>query len=226
MKVAVLWSGGKESCLAYRKATTQGYDVACIATFVGKRPFLCHPLPLMSLQSKAISIPHLRMEVKEPYRKEYKKAISRLVDINGIEGVVTGDISLVNTVHRNWIEGICEELGVHTIKPLWGLKTNQILNEVISQGFKAIFTCVRQPWFDEEWLGSDLDRDRLKRLKALNDEYGIDLCGEKGEYHTMVIDAPIFKEAIQISKFNKEKENSLLFIKINEFSLKPKTLIK
>jgi len=98
----------------------------------------------------------------------------------------------------------------------------QILDEVVSQGFRAIFTCVRQPWFDDGWLGCELDRDRLKRLKALNDEYGMDLCGEKGEYHTMVIDAPIFKEAIQVSKFSKEKENSLLFIKINEFSLKPK----
>lgn len=221
MKVAVLWSGGKESCLACHKAMTQGCDVTCIVTFVGNRPFLCHPLPLMSLQSKAIGIQHFKVKIKEPYRKEYRKAISHLIKTNGIEGVVTGDISFTNSIHRNWIKNICEGLDIHLIRPLWSLHPYQILNEVISQRFRAIFTCVRQPWFDEGWLGCELDRDRLKRLKALNDEYGINLCGEKGEYHTMVIDAPIFKEAIQISKFSKEK-NSLLFIKINEFSLRSK----
>jgi len=58
--------------------------------------------------------------------------------------------------------------------------SNQILNEVISQRFKAIFTCVRRTWFDEEWLGCKLDEDHIERLKALNDKYGIDLCREKG----------------------------------------------
>lgn len=222
MKVAVLWSGGKESCLACHKAMTQGYNVACIVTFVGNRPFICHPLPLMSLQSKAIGIQHFRVKVKEPYRKEYRKAISHLIKTSGIEGVVTGDISFMNNIHRNWIENVCAGLNIRLIKPLWGLHPYQILDEVLSQGFRAIFTCVRQPWFDDGWLGCELDRDRLKRLKALNDEYGINLCGEKGEYHTMVIDAPIFKEAIQVSKFSKEKKNSLLFIKINEFSPRPK----
>jgi len=223
MKVAVLWSGGKESCLAYYKATMQGYDVACTVTFVGKTPFLCHPLPLISLQSKALGIQNFMVKIKESYKKEYVKAISHLMETNRIEGILTGDISFVNSFHGNWIEEICKESGVHLVRPLWGLDPYKILSEVVSKRFKAIFTCVRGTWFDEEWLGCELDQNRLERLKALNDEYGIDLCGEKGEYHTMVVDAPIFREAIHISKFGKERKNSLLFIKINELYLKPKT---
>src|SRR3990170_6589832 len=81
----------------------------------------------------------------------------------------------------------------------------------------------RQPWFTEEWLGRELDKQCLKDLKVLSDKLGIDACGEKGEYHTMVIDTPIFKEVIQISKFSKEKKNSLFFMTPTQFFLRPKT---
>jgi len=222
MRVAVLWSGGKESCLAYHKVITQGYDVAYIVTFIGNEPFLCHPLPLMSLQSTALGIPHLKIKVQEPYRKGYIEAISSLTKTKEIEGIVTGDISIIDNVHGDWIGDVCEEVGIDVIRPLWGLDHHRILEEVILSGFRAIFTCVRRPWFDEEWLGRELDTDRLKSLKVLSNEYGIDLCGENGEYHTMVVDAPIFKEKIEISKFSKEKKKSLLFITNIEFSLKPK----
>jgi len=229
MKVAVLWSGGKESYLAYHKAMTQGYKITCLVTFVGNRPFLCHPLPLISLQAKALGVPHYRIKVKKPYKRGYREAISTLIETNRIKGIVTGDISFTDSIHGNWIEEVCEGLDLHVIKPLWGLDLGRILNEVVSQKCKAIFICVRKPWFDEGWLGRKLDRDSLKRLKALSDEYGINLCGEKGEYHTMVIDSPMFKETIQILEFSKEKEGDLLFMKISKrspsFSLKEGDLL-
>ena len=213
-----------ESCLACHKVIAQGYDVAYIVTFIlDAWPSVCHPLPLMSLQSKALGIPHLRVKVEEPYREGYREAISHLMKTEGIEGIVTGDMYVVDRTHGRWIESVCEGLDIAVIMPLWGQDPYQILNEEISEGFRAIFTCVRLPWFDEEWLGRELNMSCLKDLKALIDKCGIDPCGEKGEYHTMVIDAPIFKEAIEISKFSKEKQNTLLFIRISEFSLKSKT---
>ena len=213
-----------ESCLACHKVIAQGYDAAYIVTFIlDAWPSVCHPLPLMSLQSKALGIPHLRVKVEEPYREGYREAISHLMKTEGIEGIVTGDMYVVDRTHGRWIESVCEGLDIAVIMPLWGQDPYQILNEEISEGFRAIFTCVRLPWFDEEWLGRELNMSCLKDLKALIDKCGIDPCGEKGEYHTMVIDAPIFKEAIEISKFSKEKQNTLLFIRISEFSLKSKT---
>jgi uncharacterized protein (TIGR00290 family) len=222
MKVAVSWSGGKDSCLSCSKAITQGYDVTHIVTFIWETPSLAHPLPLIALQSKALRIRHIEARVKEPYFEQYKETISRLIKENGIEGIVTGDISFVDSYHGNWVDDVCKGLNIEVIKPLWGVDHYEILNELISQGFKAVFTCAKQPWFDEEWLGRKLDWECLKDLKELREKYGIDICGELGEYHTMIIDAPIFKEAIEISKFSKEKQNTVLFMRISEFSLKPK----
>lgn len=222
VEVAVLWSGGKESCLACCKAMMQGYEVTCIVTFIGSTSFLCHPLSLMSLQSRALRIPHFKIRVEEPYDKSYREALSGLIKTKGIKGIVTGDVSPIDRTHQNWIENVCKGLPIKVIKPLWGLDPYRILNEVVSNRIRAVFTCVKQPWFGEEWLGRELDKGSLKGLQALNRKYGIDPCGEKGEYHTMVVDAPIFNEAIEISEFGKEKEDSLSFIKINKFLLKQK----
>lgn len=226
MRVSVSWSGGMESCLACHKVLTQGYDVACLVTFVlNSWPSICHPLPLMRLQSKAIEIPHITIKVEEPYREGYREAISRLKKTEGIEGIVTGDIYVVDSTHGRWMESVCEGLDVNVIMPLWGQDTYRVLNEEVSEGFRAIFTCLKQPWFNEEWLGRELNKSCLEDLKMLIDRYEIDPCGENGEYHTMVIDGPIFKEAIEISKFSKEKHNTHLFIRISEFSLKSKNAL-
>jgi len=222
MKVAVSWSGGKESCLACYKAMAGGSDIAFLVTFLWETRFVCHPLSLMRLQSKALGIPHVKVKVKEPYFKEYREAISRFIKEDGIEGIVTGDISVVDSFHKWQIDDVCKGLSVNVVKPLWGLDRYQILNELVSKGFKAVFTCVRQPWFDEKWVGRELDRGYLKDLKELKVKHGIDLCGERGEYHTIIIDAPIFKEVIQISKFSKEKKGSLFFMKPTQFFLRPK----
>ena len=224
MKVAVSWSGGMESCLACHKVLSQDYDVACLVTFVlDSWPSMCHPLPIMRLQSKSIGIPHIKVKVKEPYREGYRKAISRLMKMEGIEGIVTGDIFVVDNIHGRWMESVCNGLEIAVIMPLWGQDTRMILNEEVSEGFRAMFTCLKQPWFNEEWLGRELNKSTAKDLLELVDKYGIDPCGEKGEYHTMAIDGPIFKEVIEISKFSKEKQNTRLFIRISEFSLKAKT---
>jgi len=155
MKVAVSWSGGMESALACHKVIKQRHDVAYLVVFVSETwPAFCHPLSIMELQAKALGIPLLKLEVKEPYEQSYREAISQLID-KGIEGIVT-------------------------------------------------------------------NKNSVKDLKALAKKTGMDPCGENGEYHTMTIDGPIFKETIEISKFSKEKTDTRLFIKISEYSLKPK----
>ena len=222
MKIAVSWSGGMESALACHKVLKEGYDVAYLVVFVSETwPLFCHPLPIMELQAKALGIPLLKLGVKEPYEQSYREAITHLID-KGIEGIVTGDIYVVDDVHGRWMDKVTEGLDISVIMPLWNQDTSKVLDEEVSSGFRSIFTCLGQQWFTEEWLGRELNEKSVKDLKALAKESGMDPCGENGEYHTMTIDGPIFKETIEISKFSKEKHDNRLFIKISECSLKPK----
>ncbi len=227
MKIAVSWSGGMESALACNKAIEEGYDVAYLVVFVSETwPAFCHPLSIMELQARALRIPLLRLAVKKPYEQSYREVISHLLEEKGIEGIVTGDIYVVDDLHGRWMDKVTEGLDISVIMPLWNRDTRKVLDEEIECGFRSVFTCLGRQWFSEEWLGRELNNNSVKELKVLAKESGMDFCGENGEYHTMTIDGPIFKKRIDISRFSKEKHNNRLFIKINEYFLKEKKSLK
>jgi diphthine-ammonia ligase len=222
MKVAALWSGGKDSALACYKALKHGFDVAFVMTFIWDKQPSSHPLAMTKLQSEALQIPFYWERVNPPYFESYKQAMLDLKEDYGIEGVVTGDISLVDSFHGNWIDNVCKDTGVEVIKPLWDLDRIKIVEDLVSSGFKVIFTCVKQPWFSEEWLGRGIDAQTLHELKELNEKTGMDICGENGEYHTMTVDAPFYKKTINVSKFETEKRSKAYVLKPVDLSLAPK----
>lgn len=222
MKIAVSWSGGMESALACFKASKEGYDIKYLVVFVSETwPAFCHPIKIMELQAKSIGIPLLKLQVKEPYEQGYREAVKKLIE-KGVEGIVTGDIYVVDDLHGRWMDKVTEGLDIKVIMPLWEQNTTEVLNEEVSSGFKSVFTCLGQQWFTGEWLGKELNLDSAEDLKVLAKKKNMDPCGENGEYHTMTIDGPNFKEKINISKYSKEKKNDRLFIKINEYSSQTK----
>lgn len=217
MKVAVSWSGGLESSLALHKAIEEGHDVICLVTFVlGKYwPAMGHPPQIMKKQTESIGIPHLLVDVDEPFKEGYHKAIAELIKTQGIEGIVTGDIYVVDEVHGNWMEDVTEGLDVKIIVPLWEQDTFKVLEEEMSL-FRAVFTCVKKPFFTIDWIGKELNKDTMKDVLALVEKHGIDPAGENGEYHTMVIDGPIFKKTIKIPEFIRKEKDERFYMKIIE----------
>jgi diphthine-ammonia ligase len=223
MKVAVSWSGGMESAVSLNRILKEGkHDVQYLVAFVAETwPANCHPVPIMELQSKSIGIPLLKLPVKEPFEKTYHEACAKLVEM-GIEGIVTGDIYVVDELHGRWMDKVTQGLDLKVIMPLWEEDTGKVLDEEVSSGFKSVFTCLVKKCFTEEWAGRELNMNSVKDLKALAKEKGMDPCGENGEYHTMTIDGPIFKEKIEIGLFTKKQTDTRLYIEINEFRLKSK----
>ena len=233
MKVAAFWGGGKECCLAYHKAVEQGHNVAFLLTWKYMEPYVFHSLPIMEMQAKAMRTPQVKIEIrnlKDPIQ-EMHDALARLKKETGIEGIVTGDIAGVGCarVHQVYYEPMCEELGMKLIMPIQNLSgdTYDVLKEEISAGLRPILNCVNSAYFGEEWLGRELNEESIKELKALAEKQDIGVCSEFGiGYHTMVLDAPFFKEAIEISKFSKEiykeRKRSWLYLDSKEVLLRPK----
>jgi asparagine synthase (glutamine-hydrolysing) len=229
MRVVVQWGGGKESCTAYHKAVEQGYDVASLLTYVYMEPYIFHSFRIMELQSKALGTPQLKVKVKDSHRDIYE-ALTRLKKEEGIEGLVTGDIANVN--HRPFYEETCKKLDLVLIMPLWDPSGDHfcILNEELSAGIRPVFSCIdikyakELNYFAEKWLGRELDGVCVKELKTLVDKYGIDPCGETPTpwYHTMVVDAPLFKETIEINKFSKKRKGSYFYMDAKEAFLRSK----
>lgn len=199
------WSGGKDSCLACYKAIQSGYQISHLVNFISaeyKRvSFHGTPEELIGLQSEAIGIPLVQKEVHpDDYEPAFKKAV-RSIQNSATQGIIFGDIYLQE--HKQWVERICKELGIKAIEPLWGIRTEDILDEFIKNGFEAIVVSGKAATqfgaygIDKEWIGHKVDEDFIKYLKT---KPYIDLCGESGEYHTFVINGPIFKKRIEIKK--------------------------
>ena len=221
MKVAVSWSGGMESNLALYKTQKEGHDIKYLVAFVTETwPSFCHPVTIMELQSKSLGIPLIKLIVKQPYDQGYRDAIKKLVDM-GMEGIVTGDIYVVDDYHGPWMEKATRGQNIELIMPLWEQDTTKVLDEEISSGFKSVFTCLIKKCFTEEWLGRELNKTSVSELKALAKETNMDPCGENGEYHTMVINGPNYKQPIEITKITKEQTDTRLYLKINKYALKP-----
>ncbi|MCH7882933.1 diphthine--ammonia ligase [Patescibacteria group bacterium] len=219
---SVLWTGGKDSALALYEAELLGYKISNLVTFAPSEPeFLAHPLSFMKHQAEALGLPHYILEIKEPFKESYEKSIHSLREKYGIDTLITGDIAEVDC-HPNWIRECAKYSGMGVLTPLWGFNRQELINRLLSCEFKVIFSCVKKPWFMDDWLGMELNKDSLEKLCMLNTETGLDICGEQGEYHSLVVDGPPFKKSIHISSYSKHASDSLMYIRIQKVVLKEK----
>lgn len=186
----------------------------------GKSNFHMISTELLDAQSEALGIPITKQPTTpETYEQQFKKAL-REAKANGAQGLVTGDIFDVAQHEAGWLERICANVGLTPVKPLWHRDTIQVLNEFINVGFKAIVVRVKTAVLGMEYLGRTIDTQFFNDLKKLGN---VDLCGEYGEYHTFVIDGPIFKKKIEIQETNTSTINGWGRLEITKFALKPKT---
>ena len=191
-KAVVLWTGGKDSALALQVSLNL-YDIRGLVCFVpaDNRQFYAHPTQLMELQARKIGLPIEFIPISKPYALSYRQQIEKIRD-NGIEVLITGDISTVGGM-PNWIDGVAADLA-QVYKPLWELDREAILDELVSKEFKVVCSLAYKKYFSSTIAGRYLDVKLISELKQLP----IDICGEQGEYHTWVLDAPFFKEFIQL----------------------------
>lgn len=195
-----------------------GMHIRCLVTFVPRSPvFLAHPLPFMEQQALATGLPHVRLCVTEPFKESYHAAI-RSLQLDGIEALVTGDIAEL-AGHSNWIGECSRRLGMRVMRPLWGRDRAELLEKILALQFRVIFSCVKTEWIADDWLGRELDGHSVEELCALRQQTGLDLCGENGEYHTLVTDAPFFQERISIVEWSRQSEDSLAYMEIHRADL-------
>ncbi len=192
------WSGGKDSCLAYYKSLKAGYHVLSLLNFVssGSKRSCSHELEgkLLQLQAESIGIPLAQKEVSPDMRKyeeAFKSAVTEFLP-QGVSAMVFGDIYLL--AHKNWVERVCGEIGIQALEPLWEIPAEDIIKEFLDSGFKAVIVSAKADIMGKEYIGRELDLPLVEEFK----KKGICPCGEKGEYHTLVIDGPIFKKRLQI----------------------------
>ena len=114
---------------------------------------------------------------------------------------------------------VSEGVGLSLLEPLWGKGSKKVLEDFMEAGFEAVIVSTQAKLLGKEWVGRRIDRSFLKDIMK-NPE--IDPCGENGEYHSLVIDGPIFKKRISITKSQKIIRDGYWFLDIQEYTLTKK----
>jgi len=211
MRVGVLFSGGKDSCLAMNEVLKK-HDVVCLISIISKNPdsFMFHTpnINLVELQARAMELPLIQKTTrgeKEKELKELEEAIREAKNEYKIKGIITGAIKSVYQSSR--IQKICDKLKLKCFNPLWQMNEEEEVNYAIKSGIKFIISRIASYPLEKRFLGREYDFELLKKLKELQKKCYFSLAGEGGELETFVFDAPFFKKKVKILEYEIRMEN-------------------
>jgi diphthine-ammonia ligase len=215
LKVVVHWSGGKDCCTALHKVVEQGHEVVSLVTYIYMEPYIFHSFKVIELQARSLGIPHKFVKITDDRYTDILEALTRFHVDQGVQAIVTGDID--NVPHKRAWDSVCKKLGIRFLLPLWdrplGLLPGnryrkRIMNMELQAGVEAILGCVDTRYFEGKWLARPINRQTLDEMRSLVGPWGkgIDISGEPGEYHSIALSAPLFSEAVEITKYTAKRK--------------------
>ena len=132
--------------------------------------------------------------------------------------MITGDIAEVDG-HPNWIRERSTAIGMDVSTPLWGRDRTTLLRQLRRGGFRIRISCVDTRRMSQDWVGREIDEPAIAELQSLHERTGLDVCGEAGEYHTLVTDGPMFRRAVAIRAQKKRATSTLAYLEISDMGL-------
>ena len=201
-KVLFSWSTGKDCALALYRLQQKGeLEISALLTTVTEEYdrvsihgvneiLLDQQVNAIGLELKKLFIP------KKCSNEDYECLMRQMLEKyseKGVSATVFGDIFLEDL--RKYRTEKLSLVNMDALFPLWGRDTNELAEEFIALGFKAIVTCVDTKFLDKKFAGRQFDRKFLSELPD-----SVDPCGENGEFHTFAYDGPIFSEPIPYKK--------------------------
>lgn len=198
MRLAALTSGGKDSIYAIQLAIQEGHEITYLVTIEPDRDdsYMFHSanIHMVDLISRSAGIQLTTRTTRGLKEKELEDLEMALRHLD-VEGLVLGAIESEYQASR--VRRICNILGIEMVTPLWHIEPELLIRDMI-QIMDIIIVHVSAMGMYEEWLGRAIDSTAIDALIDLNRRYGIHICGEGGEYETLVLDAPLYRSRIEI----------------------------
>jgi diphthine-ammonia ligase len=225
VRLAALYSGGKDSTFAIYRAKEMRHEVVCLVTMhpVADDSMLFH-YPnswIAKYLSDAMEIPVMEFTVKSKSKddeiKALEEAVAQAKSRHGIQGVVYGGIA--SNYQKQAFEEICGRQGLAAIAPLWNVEPLKYMNELLERGFKIMIVGVSAMGLDKEWLGRQLNKTSLAKLAALSKKHGFNLTFEGGEAETLVTDCPLFLKKLKINSATAHWDGQRGIFEIRDVSL-------
>lgn len=204
------WSGGKDAALAMHEARLHGLETELLITMMTERGTRSrsHGLSreVLDAQARATGIRiHYASTSWDAYERTFGEQASSARSA-GLRDGIFGDIDGERS--RQWVVNACSASGVTAHLPLWGRPRKELLQLLLARRFHAVVIAVRVGVVSESMLGCPLDAGLLRRLERS----GVDASGEGGEYHTLVLDGPIFVRPLDVTFGGKILRDGVWFL--------------
>lgn len=212
-RIALSWSSGKDSAWALHlfKQTADIEVVALITTFNQSADRVAmHAVrrELAEAQAERVGLPLWPVLLPWPCSNQIYEELMRAVCSRAIAQDVTaiafGDLFLEDV--RKYREQQLQPVGLEALFPLWRVPTEELAREMIAAGLRAKVTCVDPAKLDRSYAGREFDSDFICDLPS-----GTDPCGENGEFHTFVYDAPVFSRPIDVRQGDVVEREGFIF---------------
>ncbi|WP_181350992.1 diphthine--ammonia ligase [Thalassobacillus sp. CUG 92003] len=201
MKVWMSFSGGKDSMLALHTVLQDDrYEVTRLFTTLNEEdkrvPMQGVREKVLYAQAHQIGLPLEKLYMPSPcpnetYEKLMGEAMAKATQ-QGVEAIVFGDIYLEDI--RTYREENMHQVGMSAIFPLWKQNTTQLMDTFLASGYQTVICTVDTHVLPSSWLGKELTSSLLESLPE-----GVDVCGENGEFHTIVHNGPAFNQPISLA---------------------------
>jgi uncharacterized protein (TIGR00290 family) len=212
MKVALSWSGGKDSALALQARRADGVEPEALLTTLteGFERVSMHGVrrELLAAQARAVGIELVEVPIppqcpNDVYEARMEEAFAA-APLVGVAAFAFGVLSLEGV--RAYGEERLDAAGRRALFPLWARETTALARRFVADGFRATLVCVDPRLLDPSFAGRELDEALLAELPQ-----GVDPCGENGEFHTFVHAGPVFVEPVPIATGERVERGGFCF---------------
>lgn len=209
MRLAALYSGGKDSSLALYLAAQMGHEIAYLINIIPSNGnswiFHVPNVKFVPFMSDALNIPLVTAETDGTEEGDIM-ALENVLEGLDVNGIVVG--TLWSDYQWDRINRVLGKMNLVMIAPLWRKNQSIIYDEMLAAGIDSIIVGVFADGFNKNWLGRHIDKGMKKELLALNKKYGISIMGEGGEYESFTLDSPVHRKKLKILEHNVEFRNS------------------
>ncbi len=206
------WSGGKDSCFATLMALSAGHSLKGIMIMLNENGKVSRshaiPLHILEMQAAAMNVPLFTAAASwNEYEGKFITTLKEAVQSLSVSMAVFGDIDI--DANRQWEEKVAAAAGVTACLPLWQNERAALVYQMIDKGIEAIIISCNTH-LGKSFLGKTINKQTVEELENA----GVDICGENGEFHTLVINCPLFSTAIAYSIIEKKQHEQYCFLEI------------
>ena len=205
MRLASLYSGGKDSTFSLYLMEQSGHDIPYLVNVVPEHAasWIFHTPNLSVVPLMAESMGKELVTAKSSGTEEGDmEGLRNALDGLDIEGVVSG--AIWSDYQWDRMNIVCGDLGLKLMAPLWRKDQDMLMDQFIDSGIRSMIVGCYAEGLGEEWLGRIIDRQAVEELKAIRARTGISIMGEGGEYESLTIDSPMHSRPLEIISSEKD----------------------